>query len=304
MLVGLGHVGRQGRVAAPGGAARVGGHTLAAMERFDGGGADADLDDLVGQRVRDGVIVVLDLDVVVDVHPRLRPRPVDERLGRQRAERRLLEAREELLAAGAVEAHAPGIEIDEQLGDAGVEGGQGEEGLMAEPGQDPPLGYLHGDFDFRFVPSATGARGQDGAADVLSELFIGALHAGLVAARHDDAALELIAHNGGRHATEERQGAGVAGDPVRTPLSARRLGVRVVGGAEDGDEQLDLADFARGGVDKARLLPGVVDEAFLAGAVDLAHRQAASAEPAAIDVAELRVAVAGVGMPLEILEVE
>ena len=49
--------------------------------------------------------------------------------------------------------------------------------------------------------------------------------------------------------------------------------------------------------------PGVVDEALLAGAVDLAHRQAAALQPAAVELAELGVAVA-VGMLLQVLEVE
>ena len=53
----------------------------------------------------------------------------------------------------------------------------------------------------------------------------------------------------------------------------------------------------------ARLLAGVVDEELLAGAVDLAHRQAPALEPAAVELAELGVAVA-VRVLLEVLEVE
>ena len=46
------------------------------------------------------------------------------------------------------------------------------------------------------------------------EILVGALQPGLVATGHDDTALELVAHDGGRDATEEGEGAGVAGDPV------------------------------------------------------------------------------------------
>ena len=126
---------------------------------------------------------------------------------------------------------------------------------------------------------------------------------GLVAARDDDAALELVADDGGRDAADEGEGALMARDPVRDLLGAGRLGVGVVRGAEDGDEQLDRDPLARGGVDERRLLAGVVDEELLAGVVDLAHRQAAPAEPAAVDLAELGVAIP-VGMLLEVLEVE
>src|SRR6266576_2667627 len=61
--------------------------------------------------------------------------------------------------------------------------------------------------------------------------------------------------------------------------------------------------LAGGGLDNRRLLAGVVDKAFLAGAMDLAHRQAAALEPAPVDFAELGVAVA-VRMLLEIFEME
>jgi hypothetical protein len=86
-------------------------------------------------------------------------------------------------------------------------------------------------------------------------------------------------------------------------LGAAGLGVGVVGGAERGDEELDLDDFARGRIDEARLLAGIVDEALVAGAMDLPHRQAAALQPAAVEVAEARVAVA-VGVPLQVFEVE
>jgi hypothetical protein len=56
-------------------------------------------------------------------------------------------------------------------------------------------------------------------------------------------------------------------------------------------------------IDDRRLLARVVDEQFLASAMDLAHGQAPVLEPPAIDLAVLRVAVA-VRVLLEILEVK
>jgi hypothetical protein len=50
-------------------------------------------------------------------------------------------------------------------------------------------------------------------------------------------------------------------------------------------------------------LASVVDEALVAGAVELAHGQTPALEPAAVEVAEPRVAVA-VGVALQVLEVE
>src|SRR5436309_13765533 len=90
----------------------------------------------------------------------------DEGLRRQRAERGLIQPFEKVAAAGAVEPHRPRVEIREELGDPGVEGGQGEEGLVPEAGEDPPLRDLHGDFDLRLVPGLRRPRREDDRAVV------------------------------------------------------------------------------------------------------------------------------------------
>src|SRR5207245_149687 len=123
----------------------------------------------------------------------------------------------------------------------------------------------------------------------------------LVAAGDDDAALELIGHDGLGDAAKELECPLVAGDPVRDLLRARGFGVGVVRGAQRGDEEFDRDHLAGGGVDDRRPLPGVVDEQLGAGAMDLAHRQAPAPEPAAIALTELRVAVAD-GMLLGLFE--
>src|SRR5207249_3603040 len=76
-----------------------------------------------------------------------------------------------------------------------------------------------------------------------------------------------------------------------------------VGGAQRGDEQFDREHLTGGGVHDRGLLSGVIDEQLGAGAMDLAHREAAAPEPAAVDLTELGVAVA-VRMLLEIFEME
>jgi hypothetical protein len=226
-----------------------------------------------------------------------------EGLGGEGPKRGLVQTLEEVAAAGAVEPHRSRVEIREQLGDPGVEGGEGEEGLVAKAGEDPPLGDLDGDFDLRLVPGLRRPRGQDDRAVVLREFVVGPLQARLVAARHDDATLELIGHDGLGDAAEELEGALVAHDPVRDLLGARRFGVGVVRGAQHRDEELDCDHLAGGRLDDRRLLAGVVDEQLRAGAVDLAHREPTAGEPAAVDLAELGVAVA-VRMLLEIFQME
>src|SRR5206468_2348169 len=129
------------------------GDALAAVEDLDGGRGQARVDVFVDERVGDGVVMAVALDVIVDVDAGTDfPLAVDERLRRQRAERGLIQPFEKVAAAGAVEPHRPRVEIREELGDPGVEGGEGEEGLVPEAGEYPPLRDLHGDFDLRLVP--------------------------------------------------------------------------------------------------------------------------------------------------------
>ena len=120
--VGLRHVGRVGGVPARRVIAPMGGDALAAMEELDGRRADPRVHDFVDEGIGHGVVVAVELDVVVDVDARHGPLAVDERLGRQRPQRGVIEAFEELTAAGAVEAHGPRVQIGEELGEARVEG--------------------------------------------------------------------------------------------------------------------------------------------------------------------------------------
>jgi hypothetical protein len=258
----------------------------------------------VDERVRHRVGVVLDGDVVVEVDPRVLPFSILEGHRRQGAQRRLIQAGEEFAPArAAVVAHRLRVQCDQEIGDPLVERGQREKGLVTQARDDPPLGDLDGDLDLGLVARPGRARRQDRRPVVRPELGVEPLHAGLVPTRHRHAALELVAHDGGRHPTEEGERPRVARDPVRELLRARRLRIRVARRAEHHHEELDGDPLARRRIRQARPFARVVDEALLAGAVDLAHGEPAAAEPPSIDVAVLRVLVA-VGMALQILEVE
>ena len=118
--------------------------------------------------------MAVELDVIVDVDTGTDlPLAVDERLRRQRAERGLIQPFEKVAAAGPVEAHRLRIELGKELGDPRVEGGEGEEGLVAEAGEDPPLRDLHGDFDLRLVPGLRRPRREDDRTVVLREFVVG-----------------------------------------------------------------------------------------------------------------------------------
>src|SRR5207245_3054349 len=149
-LVGLRHVGGIGGVLAADETPPMRGDALAAVEELDGGRGQARVDLFVNECVGDGVVMAVELDVVVDADASADlPVAVDEGLGGEWPKRGLVQPLEEVAAAGAVEPHRSRVEIRKQLGDPSVEAGEGEEGLVAKAGEDPPLRDLDGDFDLR-----------------------------------------------------------------------------------------------------------------------------------------------------------
>ncbi len=81
-------------------------------------------------------------------------------------------------------------------------------------------------------------------------------------------------------------------DPVRQRLRPGRFRIGEVGGAENGDEDLRLADLAGQRVDDGDLLAGIVDEDLVAGDMVLPHRRRQPPLEAAKQIAEPAVAVA------------
>ncbi len=136
------------------------------------------------------------------------------------------------------------IERLEQLRDPCVEGIEGEEGLVTQPGEDPALGDEHARLDFGFIPGFSGPCRDDDTAVVLGKFRVRALPPGFVAARSPHAALELIGNPHRRRPPEEAQRPHVARDPIRGRLSPGGLRVGVVGRPEHRDEQLHLGGLA------------------------------------------------------------
>ena len=164
----LRHVLRDRRVATRHKAARMQPDARAPLKDLDGGRREAHVEQGVDQRMRDRVVMALDLDVVVDVDARAEPVGVDKPLGRQRLQRGSIEALEEIAPRDpAIRLHRTGIERDQQLANARIQRVEPEEGLVAQPRQNPSFGDLHGDFGLRFVARFRGTRRNDDRVIVL-----------------------------------------------------------------------------------------------------------------------------------------
>ena len=94
------------------------------------------------------------LHVVIDINPRDLPFAIHERHRRQWTEDGLIEAFEELAPTRLIQAHRPAVQLVDELRDAGVEGLEGKERLMTQPGDDPSLGHQNSRFDFGFGQSS------------------------------------------------------------------------------------------------------------------------------------------------------
>ena len=132
-------------------AAQMGRHQLAAVEDLHRLGRDARFDLFAEQPERHRVEVLVDLDVVVEVHPAALPVGIFIRRRRQRPQRGPVDLLVERAARGAPAAHRPIVELIDQLTDRLVQFGQREEPPVAQPRQDPALHHLNADFDLGLV---------------------------------------------------------------------------------------------------------------------------------------------------------
>lgn len=146
-----GHVLGNRGVAAPVRCPGMAGDPLALVEDLDRRAGEPHVDELSDQAEGHGIPVAVDLDMIIRRHPAVLPAGEDIRLVGQRTEQRPVDLGKQLRAAGVEAAHRAGIEVPYEPADGLVELGEGEEALVAQPGQDPALGDLHRDLDFGFV---------------------------------------------------------------------------------------------------------------------------------------------------------
>ena len=277
----------------PGGLdAAMGSDPPVVVKDLDGGLGGTHVDLFVDEGVGDAVVVLFELDVVVDVDAGFLPDGEFVGLFRKRLEGRLVQLFEEL-AAGATEVfHRPGVEFVEQLADGLVQIGQAEEGVVAQTGQDPALDHLDAHFRLGLVFGLANAGGDDGRAVVFGQVLVGGIQIGLVAAGVFDPGFEIVRDDDLGHTAEESEHADVGANPVGQFLALVGLGVGVVAGAQDADEDLGLVDLAGVRVDDGDRLTGIVDKDLLATFVGEAHRRLQALGPLAVEGTELAVAVA------------
>ena len=155
------HVRHLRRKPAPADEARMHGDAVPLQEDFDGQLRHPGLDARVDQLIRHAVEVVIDLDVIVDVHAAGLPVASSYRVRGSGRNADLIDLLEEGAPADAKALHRPRVDCVDSRVDGRVEVRQGEEGLMPQRSQDPPLGDLDTHLDLGLV-----GRGRHPSRDV------------------------------------------------------------------------------------------------------------------------------------------
>ena len=172
---------------------------------------------------------------------------------------------------------------------------------MAQAAEQPSLDDQHRDFDLRLVARPARPCRQDRGIVMGRHLGVGPIDLRLVEAGLDDGDLGVVRHQQFGHAAERCEGSGMGADPVGQCLGPARLGIGEVGGAHDGDENLRRTDLAGQPVDDHRhRVAGVIDKQLVAADVGLPHRDRQPRRPAAVQLAEARIAIP-LGAALDVL---
>jgi len=138
-LMAFGHVLSHGMVIG-GEAAHMRGDAFAAMEDLYRVSGEACFQLLVGELIRNAVIVAIDLDMVVDVHAHRRPVSHDIALGGKRLQRGSIQGGIERGPGPFPLAERPLIQALKPFAQGLVEFGQGKEFFVAECRDQPPFG--------------------------------------------------------------------------------------------------------------------------------------------------------------------
>ena len=243
--------------------------------------------------------MLIELNVVVDVHSGFLPNCELVWQSRQGSESRLVQRLEQLPAGLAQVLHSPVIDLRKKIVDSVVQVVQTEEFPVSQPGKNPALYHLHTNFHLSLVlgPSHPG-RDHSGSV-VLRQIVVGGIDVGFITARVLDASLEVVWNQYLGHTTEEGESSHVTTGPIGKILAPLCFGIGVVAGAKSCHKDLRLSDLSGLRIDHGDCLARVIYEKLLPGFVGLAHRRIQALGPPAVEFTKLAVFVTvGVGFSI------
>ncbi|MNN22238.1 hypothetical protein D3C81_1355890 [compost metagenome] len=121
---------------------------------------------------------------------------------------------------------------------------------------------------------------------MLGQVAVTGVDVGLVTMRFGNAAAQIVRYQDLRCTAEKGEAAHMRAQPVGQFLRPGGLGKGVAGRAQDGDEDLRLADLAGSPINDWHGLASVIDKQLFAGTVFLAHDHVDLGGPEAVMLAE------------------
>jgi hypothetical protein len=106
-----------------------------------------------------------------------------------------------------------------------------------------------------------------------------------------DAGFQIVRNHKPRHPTKKAEHPDMGLDPIRQFLRPGRLGVSVIGGAKDSDEDLRFTHNPGCAIDNRDFLAGVIDKYLVAGRMVLPHGRRQAPFELSEQIAEAAVAI-------------
>ena len=194
-------------------------YPLAAMNRLDSVSCDARRQALFDQVIGDAVVVAVHLDVLVNTHGCLLPFRELVPSFRQRLKHRPFQPLQHLLAATRQLLEGLRIHPAQQTKDGLVGLRYGEEGEVAQPGQDPPPGDQHPAFHLHLVLRPARACRDHSKPVVRGHLLVGPIDVRIVPARTLHRRFRVVGNDDHRHALDVLQGLDLGTNPVRRSVA-------------------------------------------------------------------------------------
>ena len=216
-----GHVRHHRRLASIlGTRAPMAGNTFAALKRLDGAGRDPHPKSRPREVVGDGVVMVIDADVVIGSDGNSLPigmgmacRGQRDQCGFVQPFKKLQARRAKVTADAAIQAH-------QFFADGRVQLLQREEDPIAQPRNDPVLNQQHSAFRLRFILWFVRTGREDGRLILAREIGVAAVDTRFMKTCPDQGRFEIVRHDQGRCAAEELERADMRADPVRQCLAS------------------------------------------------------------------------------------
>ena len=202
---------------------------------------------LVNELMGNAVKVLFHDHVIINVDLGLGPVGQLEGRGGQRQQLSLFQRLKPTVARALQLLKRLRVELGQQRANRGIQLAHIEKALVAQGGQNLPLGNLHSHLDLGFVARLFDPRGNDHGAVVFGHLLITAVQQRFITTRTNDPGLEIVGNRDPSHSAKESVSVAVSGDPGRQLFILEGFGVGLIARPQHRHKQMTARNACRPG---------------------------------------------------------